>query len=111
LNSISKYYVAGTDVNAKDYVAGTEVNVKYFSSLLQQLSCNLFKEHFEGFYEEVLKTHRQYATLFKNPKDFEKEINDYKAKFVEYRKPLINTITNGFITVQKDTLRQLVYIT
>lgn len=107
LNPISKYKVAGT-----------EIDEKYFSSLLQKLSCELFDEPFEQFYGKVITEYEQYMSAshdlkldLLNPEPNEEVVKAYKEKQKKYQKLLNDTIANGFLTVQEeDILAQLIYI-
>ena len=95
LNPISKYMGAIS-----------ELNVNYFSSLLYNLSCRLFKEHFEEFYREYDR-YRLLLTL-SDKGGFESEIDGSKERLQEALDKIINS---GFLTVQEEEIiAQLIYI-
>lgn len=79
----------------------SRLDLVYFSSLLQKLSSNLFTLHLEE------SAFAKYKIWRSKPQTFVEEINKYEK---EYSVSLVKAITNGFLTVEKDTIRQLTYI-
>ena len=83
----------------------SELKVIYFSSLLDDLSCSLFTEHFEAFYDE----YSRYKLYIDNPAMFRGRYSEDSKEILQ--KALYPIINSGFLTVQeKEIIAQLTYI-
>lgn len=102
LNQISPYLATGN-----------ELDIGYFASLLKELSCRLFKEPSESFYDMMITdylTNNFHKGLKDRTSKYVDHITEYEGKEPTYQKNLNNIIAEGFLAVQRDILAQLDYI-